>query len=189
MKGFFWHCRRGVTAVEFALTTPMIFVAMVGLFEIAMILSASVLMEGGVREAARFGITGSVPAGTSREQMIRQIVADNTMGLIDMANLQVTTLVYKSFDQIGQPEPFTDTNANGQFDDGEPFTDVNGNGQWDADMGAAGAGGPGDVVVYTLTYNWPLMTPLLNDLIGHAGTIPLRASIAVRNEPYPTGGG
>ena len=28
-------------------------------------------------------------------------------------------------------EPFTDINANGQWDIGEPFTDVNGNGRWD----------------------------------------------------------
>jgi len=32
----------------------------------------------------------------------------------------------------GPPEPYTDTNGNGQYDEGEPYTDSNGNGQWDA---------------------------------------------------------
>lgn len=47
---------------------------------------------------------------------------------------------------VGQPKPYTDENDNGAWNDGEPYTDVNENGTWDDDMGAAGLGGPGDVV-------------------------------------------
>ena len=86
------------------------------------------------------------------------------------------------FGNIGQPEPFHDIDLNGQYDVGEPFTDVNGNGQWDSDMGAAGLGGPGDVVVYRVEYPWAIMTPLLQAATGE--TITHKASIAVRNEPY-----
>jgi len=68
--------------------------------------------------------------------------------------------------------------------------DSNGNGEWDADMGLAGLGGPNDIVVYTLRYDWPLMTELLRPLLGADGEFPLKASIAVRNEPFgvPVGG-
>ena len=48
------------------------------------------------------------------------------------------TLVYDSFEDIGKPEPLTDDNGNGSWDDGEAFIDVNGNGVWDEDMGEAG---------------------------------------------------
>lgn len=179
-------CRRGATATEFALVAPAMFLTLVGILEVGMILLLTTLMEGSVREAARFGITGYQVTGQSREDTIRAIVAERTVGLVDMAQLQVNYQVYQSFDQIGQPEPFVDANANGVYDVGESFVDVNGNGSWDADMGVAGVGGPGDVVVYTLTYNWPLMTGLLTPFLGESGAFPIRAAIAVRNEPYGT---
>lgn len=102
-----------------------------------------------------------------------------------MDEVQIQYLVYDSFENIGQPEPFTDQEPmNGVYDQGEPFTDVNGNTTWDADMGAAGVGGPGEVVVYTVSYDWPLLTGMLHSWMGTDGKVPLRASVAVRNEPY-----
>ena len=60
-----------------------------------------------------------------------------------------------------------DLDGDGEFTAGrDPYDDWNGNGRWDPHMGTAGVGGPGDVVVYTLTYPWPLLTGLLNDMIG-----------------------
>ena len=48
--------------------------------------------------------------------------------------------------------------------------DVNGNGQWDADMGEAGLGGPSDVVVYRLTYDWGIITPVMREVMGDSIT-------------------
>jgi hypothetical protein len=92
------------------------------------------------------------------------------------------TLVYENFGDVGQPEPFTDENANEAYDAGEPFNDINGNGTWDEDMGAAGLGGPGDVVVYRMSYDWSIIIPLFRPFFGDA--ITLQANIAVRNEPF-----
>jgi Flp pilus assembly protein TadG len=184
--GRLWRDRRGATAMEFGLAAPVIFLFVAGILEVGLYIFGLTLLEASVRESSRYGITGASPSGVSREQAIRNIVGARTIGLIDMDRLVITTMVYSSFTQIGQAEPFTDTAPfNGVYDAGEPFTDVNGNGRWDPDMGSAGVGGPGDVVVYTLTYPWPLLTGLLNDLIGESGFLTLRASIAVRNEPYP----
>lgn len=177
--------RDGATATEFALAAPLLLLLAAGIIEIGSFLFALTLLEAGVREASRFGITGrEVAVGTSRETTIRNIVVANGIGLIDAARLQVQVTVYPGFSQIGQPEPFIDQAPfNGIHDPGETFTDVNGNGVWDADMGVAGTGGAGDVVVYTLTYPWRLLTGFLGPLLGEQLT--LRASIAVRNEPYP----
>ena len=92
------------------------------------------------------------------------------------------TLVYENFADVGQPEPFTDENGNGVWDNDEPFTDVNGNGTWDPDMGAAGLGGPGDVVIYRMSYDWSIMIPLFRPFFGDE--ITLQSNIAVRNEPF-----
>jgi len=152
-----------------------------------MIMLVSALVEGGVREAARFGLTGSTPPGMSREEFITQRIQDITMGFIQVDDSNVTVSVYPSFGDIGQPEPFTDQNANATYDTGEPYTDINGNNAWDNDMGQAGAGGPGEVVLYRIDYEWPLMFGLLAATLGP--TMQMSTSMAVRNEPYLVGGG
>ena len=110
------------------------------------------------------------------------IVEAKTYGLLDMDQLEMETLVYESFADIGQPEPFDDANGNGAYDGGEHFIDVNGNGPGTPDMGAAGLGGPSDVVVYRLTYDWGIITPFMQRLLGES--IRHVSSVAVRNEPF-----
>jgi len=178
--------RKGSAVTEFAIAAPVVIMATVGIIEFSMILFVSSLLEGGLREASRFGLTGFQPNGLTREERILKIVEDHTHGLVDGTAANLSTLVYPSFDSIGQPEPFTDENSNGTFDAGEPYMDINGNNQWDPDMGAAGLGGPEDIVLYTIDYDWPLMTGMLNGFIGNNGKIELRASVVVRNEPYGT---
>ncbi len=179
--------QRGAAIVEFALIAPVLMLFVVGIFEVAMILFVSNLLEGSVREAARYGITGYVYEGYDRIAVIRRIVEHNSAGMIDMEKVRIDTLTYQSFSAIGQPEPFSDTNANGTWDAGEAFNDVNGNGQWDPDMGVNGAGSPGDIVVYRITYDWPMLTRYVDKWLGSGSLITLSASYAVRNEPWDIG--
>jgi hypothetical protein len=177
--------RRGTALIQFALAFPVFCLLLLGIMEVAAVLFVTSMMEGGLREAARFGITGFAPSGQTRIERILEIVGRHTQGLVDMSNVEISFLIYPSFNDIGEPEPYTDDNANGAYDPGEAYTDVNGNGQWDADMGAAGLGGPGDIVLYTLDYRWDLMTVLLAPLMGgDDGRMDLTASIVVRNEPF-----
>ncbi len=183
-------CTRAVAALELAFAAPVLFVAIAGVIEISMVMFTITLMEGGLREAARFGITGNIPVGMTREARILGLIEENTIGLVDASNAEVTYKIYPSFGDVGEPEPYTDSNpANGTYDVGEAFVDVNGNGQWDSDMGLAGLGGPGDVVLYTVTADWTLLTPLIAPLMGDNGLMELSASVVVRNEPYPAPGG
>ena len=170
--------------MEFAFAAPILLMMVVGIMEISMIFFASTLLEGGLREAARFGITGSNPKDGTREERIVEIINDHGAGLITVGVENVSILVYSDFDSIGEPEPYADENTNGEYDVGEPFTDSNCNGQWDEDMGKSGAGRGGDVVLYRVEYEWPLLVGMLAPLIGNDGKVPLSASVAVRNEPY-----
>lgn len=174
----------GTAALEFAISAPFMIMLVVGIMEIAMMSFSSALVEGAVRNASRFGITGlEVDGGVSRETAIIQQIQSDTLGMIEVDGSNIQTLVYPSFEDIGLPEPFTDdAPSNGIYDEGETFNDINGNGQWDPDMGQAGAGGPGDVVVYRVSYEWPLMLGMLAEIFG--SSIDMGASIAVRNEPY-----
>jgi hypothetical protein len=180
-----WKREDGTSGVEFALIATPLILTVIGIIEVAMILFADVLLEGAVRDAARFGITGQVPAGKTREAMMKKIIGQRTIGLIDMNKAKIDILSYSSFAHVGKPEPFTDKPPlNGKYDPGEPFTDINGNGHWDADIGLPGAGGAGSIVLYRISYDWPLLTGLLSPLLGSAGYVHLRVSTAVRNEPF-----
>lgn len=178
-------CRRGASAVEFALAAPLVILLTVGTVETGLLIFTNSLLEGSVRDTSRLGITGYAPQGVSRVDMLRQTLESRTLGLIDVDRAVITHKVYQSFADIGKPEPFTDNNpANGDYDLGEPFVDSNGNGVWDSDMGAAGLGGSSSIVVYTVSYDWTSPTHLLDPLLGPDKKVTLTASTAVRNEPF-----
>lgn len=178
-----WREDRGTALIEFAFVFPIFVLGVIGIIEIAIVLFIGSSIESAVLQASRFGVTGgTVAGGVTREQRVLEIVGENTFGLVDMDEVELETLIYDSFSDIGEPEPFDDDNTNGAYDAGEPFTDVNGNGQWDVDMGAAGLGGPNDIVVYRISYQWGLITPFMRRML--AETVSHTSSVAVRNEPF-----
>jgi hypothetical protein len=98
-----------------------------------------------------------------------------------MDTVNIETLVYEQFADIGEEEPYSDENGSGTYDEGEPYSDVNGNGQWDDDMAVAGLGSSGDIVLYRVRYAAPSPTGV-HDWAGK--TINISATVAVRNEPF-----
>jgi hypothetical protein len=174
---------KATTALEFALVAPILFILIFAILEITGVMLASAVLESAVRVASRAGITGYTPAGMTRDAYVQQVVRDN-LQYLNSGNLQFQTLVYDSYSNIGQPEPYTDSNHNGVYNVGEPYTDVNANGQWDLDMGASGSGGAGAIVVYKVTYPWRIITPLLSRFFSSNGQFDITASMVVRNEPY-----
>ncbi len=177
----------GSTMLEFAFVAPVLIVLLFGGMEVGMIFFADSLLEGGLREASRFGLTGAPPPSGTHEDHIVEVVNSNGAGVIVIDQTNIETLVYPNFTSIGEPEPYTDTNGNGVHDAGEPFTDINCNSQWDPDMGKAGLGHGGEVVLYSINYELELMTGLLAPLMGKDGKFPLAASVVVRNEPFDDG--
>jgi Flp pilus assembly protein TadG len=173
--------RAGSSTLEFALLAIPFTTLLVGFFEVAIMGFLAAALEGAALEASRFGTTGSQPSGQTRTEQVRGIISERTLGLLKSEGLEIETLVYDSFANIGEPEPFTDENGNGQYDNGEDYSDINGNGQWDDDMGAVGLGGPDSIVVYHVTYDWSAITPLMRPMIG---TVTLSTTVPVRNEPF-----
>jgi hypothetical protein len=171
----------GTAAIEFALVGTALILVLVAVFEFAYVLFVGASLESAVLNASRFGITGATEAGLTREQIIRDIIRERTLNLLPGEEMTITTRVYQRFDQIGMAEPFTDRNGDGVRNDGEPFTDINGNGVWDDDMGVAGLGGAGDVVLYTVEYTAGALTRMFTPILG---PIRHRATVAVRNEPF-----
>lgn len=150
----------GGCAVEFALIGPLLIALLIGMAEFARIATTQVLLEGAARDASRYGVTGSQVSGqpmseADREVQIKNIVARETVGLVDMSKISVAIKAYSD------------------------FSDIN------TSPGTTGAGGSDEVVVYTLTYDQPLVTSLFGTLIKRSA-FRHEARVVVRNEPFST---
>lgn len=176
------RCNDGTTAVEFALISPIFILFVMGIIEFSMIMFTQAVMESATGNTARMGSTGYTEQGLTREQQLINNVAARTTGFLDPNIIDVNLTVYPSFDNVDDPEPYIDGNGNGVYNVGESYTDINGNGQWDQDMGSAGAGNANDIVVYTVSYPWPIMTPIVDAVIGD--TFNITARMVVKNEPW-----
>jgi hypothetical protein len=179
---------RGSPVLEFAIGGPVFLLVVCAIVEFGLLMFVMVLMESSLRDASRYGVTGRLPDGAStmseREDYIRDLVEDRTLGLVDFDKAVLEILSYPTFEDVANGEDFVDGNGNGKYDGGETFKDCNANGKRDDDRGTEGPGLSGSVVLYRLRYDWPLITPMMGKIIGTAGKVALSASVAVRNEPW-----
>ncbi|MFA6279752.1 MAG: TadE/TadG family type IV pilus assembly protein [Bdellovibrionales bacterium] len=150
---------RGVTAVEFALISPVLIMLLVGITEMSLVLLANHLLENATYNASRTGKTGYVAEGKTQLETVTDTLLSRLSGLdplIDPAKITITTTSYGDLSDIGQPEQGTESS-----------------------LGTAS-----QVVVYTITYPWTMFTPLIGNLIGDENrVINLTSRIVVRNEP------
>ena len=69
---------KGTSLVEAALITPLLLLLTFGICEFASLFYVYLALENGVSQAARFGVTGNVSPGLSREDSIRKAMRDAT---------------------------------------------------------------------------------------------------------------
>ena len=173
--------RSGNTAVEFALVFPALLLMIVGLMEFSTYFWLNAVIENAALHASRFGITGAQSESMTRQESIEKVIEDHTYNMVPINDLTMTTLVYDSFGDIGQTEPYADANLNGSYDPGEAYTDVNGNGAWDDDLGTAGLGGANGIVLFKIEFTSSGLTGLLRPVLDD---MKHEAVVVVRNEPY-----
>jgi Flp pilus assembly protein TadG len=176
---------RGSAIIEFAFIAPIFIFLIIFTFELAIVFTIQNALEAAVREAARYSITGRQDTFGSRQAAIIANIKNDAVlysgGMINPSNLQINVAAYGNFSSIGAPESFDDTNRNGRWDRGEPFDDINSNGIWDADQGISGSyGTAGQVVLYTVKYQWRFAVPLPNNLT----TVTLTAQTPAENESF-----
>lgn len=199
-----WADRHGVSAIEFAVIAPTFFLFLAAVVELGYLAMGDMALESGTRSAARYGLTGAAVEGQTRDQTVRALITDRICPHdIDASRkaclwaeekthehadgtispLFLAMRAYRDVGNVGRAEPFVDdAPANGTHDPGEAFTDVNGNERWDADMGAAGPGGSGDLVVYQAGYYQRVVNPLLRAALGTYVFHETR--MVIRNEPF-----
>jgi len=158
----------GAAAVEFAMVAAPFLALMFAIMETALVFFASQTLETAVADSARLIMTGQAQSQTFSQAQFKSAVCGKIGGLFDCAGgLQIDVKTYSSFASV----------------DNSPPLDANGN--LKTNFGYQ-PGGPGDIVVVRLMYQWPVYASLLGFNLGNmAGNKRLiMATAAFRNEPY-----
>jgi Flp pilus assembly pilin Flp len=172
---------RGVTAVEFALITPVLLMTVLGLFDMGHNMYTTSMLQGAIQQAAR---KSTIEGLASQTDALDAHVSDAVHAISPDAVLQFKRASYTSFSDVSRPEDYTDVDHDGACDNGEPFEDANGNGAWDADRGVAGQGGARDAVLYTVRISYPRLFPVAKFVPGMTEQFTTVATTVLRNQPY-----
>jgi Flp pilus assembly protein TadG len=159
----------GVVAVEFAIVAAPFLALMFAIMETALVFFASQVLETAVADSARLIMTGQAQSQSFTQAQFKQAVCAKILGLFDCVNgLQIDVKTYSGFSSISNSKPL---DANGNLQTNFGYT----------------PGGPGDIVVVRLMYQWPIYVSLLglNSLADMSGNKRLIiATAAFRNEPF-----
>lgn len=171
---------RAAAATEFALTAPLFLLVLMGVFDFSWQMYAKQVLSGAVSKVGRAStLEGNANSQTTLDADVRAKVQK----VFKDSTVTFTRKAYDSYDEIGDPENYTDSNSNGRYDSGECFQDVNGNGSWDTDRGQTGNGGAEDVVVYTASMQITRVLPVWK-MLGQPQNKTITATTVLRNQPY-----
>jgi Flp pilus assembly protein TadG len=158
----------GAAAVEFALVATPFLALLFAILETAMVFFAGQTLEAATADSARLVMTGEAQTKSFSAADFKTEVCNHMYGLFDCANgVYVDVKSYSSFAAVNTAYPV----SNGQLDTGNM---------------SYSPGGPGDIVVVSLYYQWPIYVSLLgNNLANLNGNKRLLAATSVfRVEPY-----
>jgi Flp pilus assembly protein TadG len=159
--------RRGSAAVEFALVAPVFFALLFAIIETAIVFFAGQVLETITQNSARFVMTGQAQTAAYTQAQFKTYVCGQIPALFTCANVYVDVESFSGFANV---------TLNSQIDGSGNFVN---NMQYNP-------GGPGDIVVVRLFYQWPLfVTGLGYNISNLSGSKRLlTATAAFRNEPY-----
>jgi len=160
--------RRGSAAVEFALVAPVFFALLFAIIETAIVFFAGQVLETVTQDSARMIMTGQAQTGGYSQSQFKTYVCGKITVLFDCTNgVYIDVQSYSAFSGVSISDP---------IDSGKNFVPPNN----------YNPGGPGDIVVVRLFYQWPLfVTGLGYNISNVTGSKRLlTATAAFRNEPY-----
>ncbi len=163
----FLRCKRGSTAVDFAIVAMPFFLLLMATLEYALVSFASVALEEGMNQAVREVRTGQIQSSGGGVNRFKSLLCDAAGGLID-CNGELYIDV-RPFDQVGDPSSLN------PLDNGEIV-----------DIFEYSEGEANQFVLTRVFYVWEFNTPLVGHIFGNmtGGKHLLSASAFFRNEPF-----
>jgi Flp pilus assembly protein TadG len=158
----------GSAAVEFALVAPVFFALLFAILETGILFLAGQLLETVTLESARMVLTGQAQSASYTSTQFANYVCGRVPALFSCSGISIDVQSYPSFTSI---------NLSSQIDNNSNFISTNLH---------FNPGGPGDVVVVRLFYQWPLIVTGLGwNPSNLSGNKRLLVGTAVfKNEPY-----
>jgi len=161
------QCRKGSAAVEFAMVSIPFFALLFAIFETALVFLAQQVLQTATTESARVIMTGQAQTQGMNATQFQQAVCAKASSLFTCSGIYVNVQKFSSFSTVSMLNPLQSGNFNS------------------ASMNYS-TGGPGDIVLVQVFYQWPVFTvPLGFNLSNMNGNNRLLMATAVfRNEPY-----
>jgi Flp pilus assembly protein TadG len=153
---------KGQTTVEFALVAVLLFTILFAIVDLSVLFYVERTMQQAVREGARYAITGQKTGMPGRAELIKT-VKDASNGLYDknaLSDKDPTVSV------LLPSETRNFSNYTGYR--GTPVVDT---------------GQQNDIIIVSLTYAWPLMTPFVRPFFRD-GRYTFTTRATMRNEPW-----
>lgn len=161
--------KRGTAAVEFALLAAPFLFMVVGLIEISLLYITASILDHAAGEAARQIRTGQVQQRGDDAAAFRTLVCDEIAAVARCdSDLRIDVRTFSSFAAADFAPPIDpDT---GLFAETENFI----------------AGGPNQIVVVRVFYEWNMATPGMGALLGNmaGGRRLVQSTVVFRNEPF-----
>ena len=160
--------RGGSAVVEFALIAPMFIALLFAIIETALMFFASQVLETVTQDSARQIFTGQAQNQALTAAQFKSLVCTKIVALFDCAN--GITIDVQSYPQFGTVDVSSAIDASKNFTNPNNYK----------------PGGPGDIVVVRLFYQWPiLVTKFGYDITNLSGSKRLlTATAAFQNEPF-----
>ncbi len=159
----------GAAAVEFAVVGSAFMLMLLASFEFGFMLFVQSVLDNAARDAARLVRTGQAQTSGNPTNTFSTLLCNEVGSLIGCGNI------------VYQAQTFNDWSS-AQTAVNTPATrDSSGN------FVSAGftPGSQGQIVVVTVTYNYPFFTPWIGQMLGGSSTTGLLMSTVVfQNEPY-----
>jgi Flp pilus assembly protein TadG len=164
---FAWHTE-GSAAVKFGLVAAPFIALLFAIMETAIVFFAGQTLETAVADSSRLILTGQAQTQKFDAAAFKNAVCSKIYALFDCQNgVYVDVRKFSSFSNVTMPSPI---DAQGNFQNDSSYQ----------------PGGPGDIVVVRLFYQYPVYVSLLGFNLANmsGGKRLLVATAAFRNEPY-----
>jgi Flp pilus assembly protein TadG len=165
----FGRHERGTAAIEFPLILLPFAAFLFAIMETALVFFGNQVLETGVQDAARLVLTGQAQGKGFDKDTFKTEVCKKVTGWLDCTGprMQVDVRTFNDFSSVSMQAPLQ---TDGSFRSDYVYQ----------------PGGPGDIVVVRLLYQFPIAFRLWNpNLANMAGNSRLLvATAAFKNEPY-----
>jgi Flp pilus assembly protein TadG len=159
----------GAAAIEFAIVGSTFMLMLLASFEFGYMLFVQSVLDNAARDAARLVRTGQAQGTANPETTFSNLLCNDVGALIGCGNI-----VYQA--QVFNDWPSAQTAMNTP-----PTRDKNGN----FVSNGFSAGAASQILVVTVTYNYPFFTPWIGGLVGNGNnTAFLMSTVVFQNEPY-----